>query len=350
MLVLIAVFCVCFADLWRLGRSASRRRAQAFRPGTRANQHSHALLFVAFCLYFSVPDFPATATLILLFAEFLIRGSMRPRSVTNVLSSLRTCHGVFGYSTSGFEDMRVVLWRRALPLTVRHTPSPAPPFPLELLVRLCSRARGLGRQGLALAALFSTAFFSLARLSSLLPATRSVTDFTRIPLLGDVQCGGGRARLRIKWGKAAQLVEDGFWVPLTAVEGSLACPVTLLSDLVGSLCTLPQHTPLFSYSTGAGAGRYCTLTQAGARSCLTQLLAGEGYSAGFYTFHSLRRGGCSLAFMAGAHLADLQHLGGWKSRAIDAYYPLEVARGRAARLLASESARRLSHLPTNTTY
>ena len=153
------------SDRRRLDLAARRRTEEAFRPGTKANQNSH----VAFSLFFQERDFPATGGHLLRFAEFLMRSLRSHKSATNALSSLRTFHLQHGFSVEAFLDYRLALWKRALPATVRHVPTPARPMPVELLNTLCSLAAGLGERGAVFSALLALAFASLARLSSLVP-------------------------------------------------------------------------------------------------------------------------------------------------------------------------------------
>ena len=125
-------------------------------------------------------------------------------------------------------------------------------------------------------------------------------------------------------------------MPLRPVTGSPACPVTLLRELCSGLEGAERSDPLFSFPT-ARRGEFAFLSMPDARRLLSLFLQREGLGEEGYTFHSLRRGGCSLAFAQGADLADLQLLGGWRSRAIDAYFPHDLARERAARVLANGS-------------
>ena len=328
--------------------AARRRRGQAFRPGTRANQCSHALLYVAFCIYFGFTDFPAATSTLLIFAEFLLRSYTATKSVTNALSSLHTFHRVHGFPSAGFLDFQLTLWRRALPLTSRNAPMPAPALTLPGLVTLCRLALQRGDKGLSFAALLATAFYWLARLSSLVLPAGGRPDPTRTPLLGDLVLEPTRALLLIKWGKTAQDAASAFWVPLPTVGGSPACPVALLAALRARLSNYGTQLPLFSYPSGQVGGRPISFDVVSARSMLRLLLAQAGWQHQAFTFHSLRRGGCTLAFSSGAALSDLQLLGGWRSRAIDAYYPHLEARGRAAAALARGSSRLLSR--TRTTF
>ena len=327
------------AEIGRLGRAARDRTSKAYRAGTQNNRWTHALLYIAFCIFFGVADFPAEPGVLLLFAEFLLKTYQTGKAATNALSSLRTFHLLFNFSPLAFDDFKLSLWRRSLPFTVRSAPCPAPAFSFSHLQAFCSAARCLGARGRALAALVSTSFYSLARLSSLVPQRRMHLDCSRVPLLQDLRFGGrrGEALLQLKWGKCAQDVSQAFWVPLLPVPSSPACPVALLREVAADLGGLGPRVPLFSFRVEGGPTRFRSLDLSSARSLLADVLSLAGLGHRGYTFHSLRRGGCSLAFSHGAQLSDLQLLGGWKSRAIDSYYPHLDARRRAAQALVRAS-------------
>ena len=208
------------------------------------DHHSHILLFLAFTIHFKFPDVPAVAPTLLCFGEFLLRGFTAFKSVLNALASVRHFHVVHNYSTAGFDAPSVALWRRALPLTVRATPGGAPPFPLPLLQRICRLACSLGGgEGRVFAALLSITFYSLARISSLLPASGRTFDPTRLPTVADVRSEGTSFLLLLKWAKNRQHTEQGFWVPLLPCSGSPACPVTRLRDLLSLLQVSPPPPP-----------------------------------------------------------------------------------------------------------
>ena len=127
--------------------AARRRTASAFRPGTKANQRLHVLLYVAFSKFFQETDFPAAAGHLLRFAEFVLRSCRAHWSATNALASVRTFHLQCGFDVQAFADFRLVLWKRALPAMVRHVPWQAPPLPLGLLDRLCALATAIDVEG-----------------------------------------------------------------------------------------------------------------------------------------------------------------------------------------------------------
>ena len=146
------------------------------------------------------------------------------------------------------------------------------------------------------------------------------------------------ANLHLKWGKSCQDPSQGFWVPLRAVRGSPACPVSLLGELASSVGRQGSLLPLFAFRREGKADVIDFFTTTEARRWLASSLQRAGLPVHSFTFHSLRRGGCSLAFLAGAERTDLQALGGWRSRAIDSYIPAFNARKRAALTLANRSA------------
>ena len=199
---------------------------------------------MAFALAFSLQDFPATARVLLLFGEFLLRTYRAPKAVTNALSSVRTFHLMHDLPTGGCDSFHLSLFRRALPLTVRHVPFQAPPLPFGLLEDLCAGAVRRGPLGLVFRALLVSVFFSMGRLSSFVPAGPGRFDASRLPVRGDLRHSGRGFELQIKWGKAQQDASDAFWVPLLPYRGSPACPVVALRALTGLLAPLGPLAPL----------------------------------------------------------------------------------------------------------
>ena len=313
------------------------RTGQAFRPGTVANRRSHVLLYAAFAIFFGLQDFPAAARVLLLFGEFLLRTYRAPKAVTNALSSIRGFHLLHNLTTEGCDSYYLTLFRRALPLTVRHVPARAPPLPFQLLEDLCSLAAHRGPLGIVFRALLATVFFSMGRLSTFLPSTEGRFDTSRWPVLGDLQRQGGGYRLRIKWGKTLQDAANGFWVPLLPCRGSPACPVVALNSLLQVLAHRGPGVPLFSFPQGVLQGvrgqRFFTMRLA--RQWLASLLGVLGRENEHYTFHSLRRGACTMAAERGATVSDIMRLGGWSSEAVHLYLPVGAARRRAAVRLVS---------------
>ena len=252
-----------------------------------------------------------------------------------MLSSIKLQHERLGFSLTPFSDLRFRLALRSLPLTMRTHVHHAPPLPFDLLVSLVGAASGLRSWAVPFRALLIFAFFSFARLSSLLPVTAGPFDASRYPTLCDLRLVEGGARLRLKFSKTRQEANGGFEAPFRPSFGPV-CPVrtakTLL-ELAAQRRSAPL-SPLFAQSPSTlGGARF--LVQAQARRFLGQLLGALGLPPTAFTFHSFRRGGCTLAFERGAQESDLALHGDWRSSAIRGYYPAALARERVASFLSA---------------
>ena len=288
------------------------------------------LLFAAFTAHFHLQDFPAPASTLVAFGEFLLRSFRAPKSVFNALASLGHFHLDHELDTGPFNSRQVYLWRRAVETTVRHVPQGAPPLSREVLRAMCELAGRLGPLGWLFAALASVLYCTMARLSSLLPVTEHGFDSTRLPTWADLDKGDGHWSLQVKWAKAHQGAEQGFRVPLLAVPGAPECPVANLGRLWGALRNPKDNLALFTLPEEGAGVRTRVLTMQVARDWLRLLLRRVGCAERGFTFHSFRRGACSRAFRNGAEVADIQQLGGWRSEAVRLYLPLDEARRRAA--------------------
>ena len=322
------------SGLWRLQTDAGRRQTFAFAPGTRRNHSSHLRLFLSFTIYYALPSLPTTVHVLLLFIEFLSRSYKAPKAVVNVVASLRFHHERLGLDALPFDHIKVRLALRSLRFTLRTPPNPTPGFPARLLRPLYNAAASLGRWALAFRALVVFAFFSFARLGSLLPVRASPFDTSRFPTVGDVSVGQGRAALHIKFSKTRQGADGGFWAPFLPAD-TLPCPVRTARMVLDRARREGWHSlaPLFAADSVRGRPPLPML-QGQARGFLRHCLTIMGLPARSYTFHSFRRGGCSFAYMQGAVEADLALHGDWSSEAVRSYYPADAARMRVASLLA----------------
>ena len=310
-----------------MDEAARQRSERAFRPGTVANHESHVLLFIAFAMHFKFLDFPASPRVLICFGELLLRTFTAPKSALNALSSIRRFHLDWRFDDAAFADVVVARWRRALPLTMRAVPRKAQALPFPVLERLCQANAGLGPEADNFAPFLTICFHVFARASSLLPGGTGEFDASRLPTLGDVRRAGQGFSLKLKWDKTHQATWEAFEVPLLPRPLSPACPVQALNSLLERGAGRPGGTPLFD-----------SLDLAGARSWLRFSLRKLGCDPSEFSLHSLRRGGCTLAYAGGAAVSDLQSLGGWRSSAVHLYHDSGDARRRAARaMLASTS-------------
>ena len=320
-----------------LHRQAHARQSRAFARGTQKNHLSHVKLFLSFAIFYRLAAFPAALSTLLCFLEYLTRFYASPKAVANVFSSIKLQHERLGLGLALFEHIRLRLALRSLPRTMRVATSPAVAFPATLLRPLVEAAEHLGQWATPFRALVLFAFFTFARLGSLLPVRGGGFDSSRFPTLGDLVRGRGGFALRLKHSKTRQQADGGFLVPLFPAR-HLPCPVAAALRLRGAARGMGAGpaSPLFASRPG-GASGVVSLVQPQARGMLGICLAALGLPRTAFSFHSFRRGGCSFAFEQGALESDLALHGDWRSDAIRAYYPAQEARARVARVLAVSS-------------
>ena len=294
------MFSPFLAGLMELQQRAANRQRSAFAQGTVNNHEAHLKLYLSFAIHFDLLAFPASTATLRLFLEYLTLNYTSVKAVTNVFSSLRFHHERFGFSVDSFQHLQVRLAIRSLRFTMRTAPAPAQAFPFHLLAPLSQAAEVLGVWALPFRALIVFAFYSFARLSSLVPVHASNFDITRWPTIGDLHRDGQVASLRISYSKTRQAADGGFLVPMRAAACP-PCPVALAQQLLAraTQLRLPPSTPLF-----AAVGETCSIkprvvTQTFARGCLKRCLGLLGLPHHAYSFHSFRRGGCSFAFEGG---------------------------------------------------
>ena len=327
---------ISVAGLKQLSKAARVRQRLAFAPGTWANKVSHLKLFLLFAAHFSLPSFPTTLCTLRLFMEFLACSFSSPKAVADAVASVRFHHQRLGLPLHVFDHLQVKLALRSLKFTMRTLPKQAAPFPAPLLHHVLRAAASWDRgQRLSVRSFF--AFFSFARLGSLLPPDDRCFDPSRYPVLADLGVGSGRAQLRIKFSKTRQHADGGFSVPFLPSE-SLPCPVSAARRLLhrAALVAAPSGAPLFARFAGSDAP-LLSMSQHKARSFLRTTLLVLGRSPSEFSFHSFRRGGCTHAFAGGALESDLALHGDWKSEAIRGYYPRGLAQLRVAQVLARAS-------------
>ena len=330
-------YCVfLFSELHRLIRAARHRRYLAMSRSTHANHLHHLTSYVRFCMFFQLPDFPANDDTLSLFAEFLLGCYQSPYSVLNALSSIKFFHLLKSFDVSGFGTFRFKLTRLAIPKSMKHVPQGACPLDKSTLKDICEVALAMGKQGLAFAALCMVAFFAMARLSSLVPMSRSSCDLDKILTLKDIEPSAKGYNVYIKWGKTQQNASAGISIPILRNEKDFSCcPVLILSKLILSLGNRsPRLTPLFAWNPNTATNSISYFTIPLARIWLNKILRFLKRDHLGITFHSLRRGSCQLAYKRGVQISDIKFMGNWKSDAISLYLPAEAARFRTAQSLS----------------
>ena len=338
MYLLLLIYCVSFSlftdvDLAGLIRRASRRRWHHLRPGSRINIFVHVRTYLGFCSHFAITDFPASQPVLAAYIEFLLLSFRAPGSVRSYISGLATFHKWMGWDDSVFHSAQLKLTWRAIDLTVRHAPVRSLEIDLADLAVLMSSCSILGSRSLLFRSLLSLLFFSMVRISTLLPPTHHAFDRTRHLNFDDIVFTGSGLTLLVKWAKNLQQRANAFKIPILSNANRDICPVYALLTYLETFHSNLSGLPLFLVNVGSSAPMV-PLSIALARSWLRLVVAASPLAGRYITFHSFLRGSCNQAFRSGASLSDIQFFGGWKSASVLDYLQLAPARLRVAHHLS----------------
>ena len=275
------------------------------------------------------------------FMEFLLRSVKSPSTVANYLSAIKLYQARLSQPTDVFDSLSVRLMRRALATTVRHVPVQKMPITLNILQSLCAVTLKWGKVGCVFRFYITTAFFTFLRASSLLAPSVEGFDNTRHPTWADVMPTQTGLILRVKWSKTHQNASQAYVVPLPSIPSSSVCPVMAFQEYRRCFGTGPSHAPLFLCPGAWPLLRPLTARQVG--GWLARALESAGIPPGQFSLHSFRRGGCSEGVAAGLSISELKIHGGWRSDAIQCYFPALAVRDRVASQLAQRCLPANSH-------
>jgi hypothetical protein len=287
-----------------LRRSARRRRKQAFRPGTRANQRCQIASYLKFCLERDLNFLNPSTDTLCLYAEFLALRFTSAKSVKNYLSAINLFHKLKDISAPSLDSFQYQLMLRAIPLTMRAMPMQRSPITPTMLRDICEICHHMSHLGLILKCAFVFGFFGFLRASNLAPASVNSFDASRHTTRSDICIQPPGLVIRLKWSKTHQAPGSPALIPVPAIPGHPLDPVATYTRMITASPTRP---PLLTMPDG----RPVTVKQL--RRALRVILTALGYPAASYSLHSLRRGGATASVRAGADFIHVKRHGTWRS-------------------------------------
>ena len=182
---------------------------------------------------------------------------------------------------------------------------------LKHLISLCD---GL-LNGFVYKAVFLLGFFGFLRLSNIAP--HSLTSFyaSRHIAAGDVFFTKTHVKVLIKWSKPNQKRDKIHVLSLPRIKGSRICPFKALKHLF-EIYHPQQDQPLFQIQTTIG---WSSLTDTRIRKTLASLNEKLGYHKHYFTFHTFRRSGATLAYNSHVPIQQIQTHGSWASECVWRY-------------------------------
>ena len=329
-------------DLAQLKAAAHHLMSHAYRPGTKANHTRQFKVYIQFCQHYKLQALnPSTETLCL-YATYLSNRLKAPKAVSNYMAAVRLLHKYLDLLPENMDSFQLSLILRAIKINKRHCEHQKPPIDPPLLKRLCQlcdRIKSPSSRMLKCALVF--AFYGFLRQSNLAPRRSHDFDPTRHTCRGDIIITHNTSiSILIKWSKNRQSMEDNMIVSLPSMPGDSLDPVTAYRNMLKDVPTASANDPLLQLPSN---GSSQTVTVNTLRRGLAKLLAACNINPHLYSLHSLRRGGASAAYTAGADPHHIMQHGGWKSQAFWGY--ISSHRPGAAVKAALDRATRPTHAP-----
>ena len=315
-------------ELQCLEVDARRSQANAFALGTFDNYLWQWVNYLQFCIYFQLAAFPANQLVLVWYVQFLSRRMKSHGSVLGYLCGAKKLHLLLNFNTKGFNGFILKLTLQGLRRLNNHVVKqalPITPFILEWLHAVLDHDHPDN-------AVFWCAvilgFFLLFRKSNLIPNTKFGFNGEKQLQWTDMVFTKFNVIVGIRWTKNHQFGNELLTFPLPRIPGSPLCPVSALLNL-RRLVKVKQTDHMLSLK-GGGSLTYPVFQD----SLRSGLRAAGIQNAEAFSSHSLRRGGCSFAFMCGIPSEIIQLLGNWKSQSYLQYlHFLMEARTAASELM-----------------
>ena len=268
------------------------------------------LLYMAFCDFIASDPLNPQIFTILAFLEFLAFNNLKPPSILNYMSAIRSQFTWFNLDTQTLFHPKIKHMLRALELSNHTAPIQKAIFDVPTLLKIIETCL-LFPLPLTFRALFLLAFFGFLRISNLVPPSKTSFDVTKHLCRGDIIFQDSHAIVLIKWSKTLQSSTKGTFIIIPSLGNSPLCPVTALKAWLGSYSHSPS-CPLFLLPSGS-------LTQSQVRTHLTKILTHLQLNPAIYSFHTFRRSGATLAFNSDVNIQKIKRHGTWSSDAVNAY-------------------------------
>ena len=234
---------------WRrleLESCAQRERGRA--KGSWENKISNLRHYIAFTIYYGVPDFPVHLGVILRFIALLGRGPYAYTSASNILSSLRWFTSILDPpSAKVFDSVLVAVSLKGLKAQLSRPARQKLPLTLNHLCKFYNFLDFSNLKHLSCWCAMLIAFFGCFRLSNLVPASKTNFDPFKHLKRDDIRFDKDLVLIFYKWSKTNQHCSKVSWVPICAVADD-RFNIKKFLQLLFSSVPADDSSPLFSFS------------------------------------------------------------------------------------------------------
>ena len=297
-----------------LSKSAATRIQAAFRPKTQRCYKMLFRTFVAFCVFVKFSLKNVNGKNIISFLEYLAQQNISVHMLANYVAAIKANFIIYNLDKSCLSDSKIKYFLKSVrinrPLAVprRNIMS------VKVLKHLVSLCDGLF-MGFVYKAVFLLGFFGFLRLSNIAPHSLTSFDASRHLAAGDVFFTKTHVKVIIKWSKTNQNRDRIHVLSHPWIRASNICSFKALKRIFRSYH--PKHDqPLFQVKTNKG---WSILTDTRIRKTLSTLNVKMGYHKHYFTFHTFRCSGATLAFNSKVPIKKIQRHGAWASECVWRY-------------------------------
>lgn len=295
-------------------------RERGLAQGTWSNKVCHLRTYIAFTIYFKVPDFPVHLSVLLRFIAYLGRSTVTYSYVCNIVASVKWFASMLDSSAlEAFEAPHVSTSLKGLKAQLSRPVRQKLPFTLVHLCEFYNYLDLSDTKHLSSWCAMLLAFFGCFRLSNLVPVSKGKFDPLKQLKRDDIKFEKEYILIYYKWSKTNQNSSRVAWVPIGTVADprfNIKCHFKKLFSLV----KVPNVAPLFSFNKNTYHSRHSLVT------VLNKCVKRAGLSVSDYSWHSFRRGAAVFAFELGLADSAVQMLGDWSSEAFKNYLEFAFAR------------------------
>lgn len=288
----------------------------AFVPDVARARRSTIRAFARFCVWGKHKFFPTSEKTLLAYATFLMNNKLKASTIAKYIGTICSYNRMYGHSISS-TSYRIHLLLRGIKRAQKFQPSSKAPFtPVELLKIRATLdwKKSLHRSFWACLVI---GFWSFLRGGNLLPKSKGdfSPDCHLSSLNMSVDAENKIILFSLKRTKTIQFNERSLVIPLVAINDADMCPITALRTM-WELCPLQKLGSIFTYVDG---GVVKSLLHSKFNELIKSSCKLAGLDESIYSAHSLRKGGTTVALMAGVDEILVKAQGDWISNAYRRY-------------------------------
>lgn len=288
----------------------------AFRPGTYSNLKCQLRTYLLFCIKFERIPFPVDPNTVSIYACFLADHFKSSNSVRNYISGIKTWATLLKFAVEDFYSPSVKLTLTGLDKLNTRIPNKKFPILIEHLKAIHSVINLNETNDVVLWTMILVAFFGMLRKSQFGAISRKDFKVTEQLTRADFTFTLEGLLIRVQWSKTQQKHNYIHEIPISSMTHSVLCPVTAYTHMIN---LIPGKSTDPAFGIPNQLGEIIPLSKSDIDRMLKLVLEKCGIDTNKYSFHSLRRGGASLASAVGATDSQICAIGHWVSSCYRGY-------------------------------